>query len=89
MYHSLPEGVARQTARGHTRHLTQAVSYNNVLSVYNPSVGFIRLCVPFCSEFIWERIKGAFEALPELDPDGYEEDSFTTDRSLAFNYFQA
>ena len=55
----------------------------------NTSVGFIRLCVPFCGEFIWERIKDALEALPELDSDGYEEDSFTTDRPLAFNYFQA
>jgi hypothetical protein len=51
-------------------------------------VGLIRRCVLFHSELIWERIKGALGAPPELDPDGFEEDPFTADRSLTFNDFK-
>ncbi|KAF8473620.1 hypothetical protein DFH94DRAFT_135852 [Russula ochroleuca] len=42
-------------------------------------VGLIRRCVLYHSELIWERIKGALGAPPELDPDDFEEDPFTVD----------
>jgi hypothetical protein len=48
-------------------------------------VGFIRRCILYHSELIWERIKGALGAPPELEPDGFEEDSFTLDNPLTFN----
>ena len=51
-------------------------------------VGLIRRCVLFHSELIWERIKGALGAPPELDPDGFEEDPFTADRPLTFDVFE-
>ncbi|KAI9448773.1 hypothetical protein BJY52DRAFT_1310599 [Lactarius psammicola] len=51
-------------------------------------VGLIRRCVLFHSELIWERIKGALGAPPELDPDGFEEDPFTADKPLTFNDFK-
>ena len=47
-------------------------------------VGLIRRCVLFHSELIWERIKGALGAPPELDPDGFDEDPFTVDTPLTF-----
>ncbi|KAF8262001.1 hypothetical protein EI94DRAFT_1744677 [Lactarius quietus] len=47
-------------------------------------VGLIRRCVLFHSELIWERIKGALGAPPELDPDGFDEDTFTADKPLTF-----
>ena len=51
-------------------------------------VGLIRRCVLFHSELIWERIKGALGAPPELDPDGFEEDPFTADKPLTFKDFK-
>jgi len=51
-------------------------------------VGLIRRCVLFHSELIWERIKGALGAPPELDPDGFDEDPFTADRPLTFSDFK-
>jgi hypothetical protein len=48
-------------------------------------VGLIRRCVLYHSELIWERIKGALGAPPELDPDGFQEDPFTLDNLLTFN----
>ncbi|KAH9013339.1 hypothetical protein EDB84DRAFT_1424117 [Lactarius hengduanensis] len=51
-------------------------------------VGLIRRCVLFHSELIWERIKGALGAPPELDPDGFEEDPFTADKPLTFSDFK-
>jgi hypothetical protein len=48
-------------------------------------VGLIRRCVLYHSELIWERIKGALGAPPELEPDGFEEDPFTLDNPLTFN----
>ncbi|KAH9052582.1 hypothetical protein EDB87DRAFT_1581677 [Lactarius vividus] len=51
-------------------------------------VGLIRRCVLFHSELIWERIKGALGAPPELDPDGFEEDPFTADKPLTFTDFK-
>jgi hypothetical protein len=47
-------------------------------------VGLIRRCVLYRSELIWERIKGALGAPPELDPDGFEEDPFTVDKPVVF-----
>lgn len=47
-------------------------------------VGLIRRCVLYRSELIWERIKGALGAPPELDPDGFERDPYTTDVPLIF-----
>jgi hypothetical protein len=47
-------------------------------------VGLIRRCVLYRSELIWERIKGALGAPPELDPDDFEEDSFTIDSPVVF-----
>jgi hypothetical protein len=47
-------------------------------------VGLIRRCVLYRSELIWERIKGALGAPPELDPDGFEEDPFTIDKPVVF-----
>jgi hypothetical protein len=52
-------------------------------------VGLIRRCVLYHSELIWERIKGALGAPPELDPDGFEEDPFTVDRPLIFNTLES
>ena len=51
-------------------------------------VGLIRRCVLFHSELIWERIKGALGAPPELDPDGFDDDPFTVDKSLTFKDFK-
>ncbi|KAN0129347.1 hypothetical protein V8E53_012831 [Lactarius tabidus] len=51
-------------------------------------VGLIRRCVLFHSELIWERIKGALGAPPELDPDGFDEDPFTADKPLTFKDFK-
>jgi hypothetical protein len=51
-------------------------------------VGLIRRCVLFHSELIWERIKGALGAPPELDPDGFDADPFTADKPLAFKDFK-
>ena len=51
-------------------------------------VGLIRRCVLFHSELIWERIKGALGAPPELDPDGFEEDPFTADKPVTFKDFK-
>jgi hypothetical protein len=48
-------------------------------------VGLVRRCVLYHSELIWERIKGALGAPPELDPDDFEEDPFAVDRPLMFN----
>ncbi|KAI0251737.1 hypothetical protein BJV78DRAFT_1208378 [Lactifluus subvellereus] len=48
-------------------------------------VGLIRRCVLYHSELIWERIKGALGAPPELEPDGFEEDPFTLNNPLTFN----
>ena len=48
-------------------------------------VGLIRRCVLYHSELIWERIKGALGAPPELDPDDFEEDLFTVDSPVTFN----
>jgi hypothetical protein len=48
-------------------------------------VGLTRRCVLYHSELIWERIKGALGAPPELEPDGFEEDPFTLDNPLTFN----
>jgi hypothetical protein len=48
-------------------------------------VGLIRRCVLYHSELIWERIKGALGAPPELDPNDFEEDPFTVDGPLIFN----
>jgi hypothetical protein len=47
-------------------------------------VGLIRRCVLYRSELIWERIKGALGAPPELDPDGFEMDPYTVDVPLIF-----
>jgi len=47
-------------------------------------VGLIRRCILYHSELIWERIKGALGAPPELDPDGFEADTFTGDSTLTF-----
>ena len=47
-------------------------------------VGLIRRCVLHRSELIWERIKGALGAPPELDPDGFEMDPYTVDVPLIF-----
>ncbi|KAF8493259.1 hypothetical protein F5888DRAFT_1855317 [Russula emetica] len=47
-------------------------------------VGLIRRCVLYRSELIWERIKGALGAPPELDPDGFERDPYTVDDPLIF-----
>jgi len=47
-------------------------------------VGLIRRCVLYRSELIWERIKGALGAPPELDPDGFEEDHYTIDNPVVF-----
>ncbi|KAI0306104.1 hypothetical protein B0F90DRAFT_963912 [Multifurca ochricompacta] len=48
-------------------------------------VGLIRRCVLYHSELIWERIKGALGAPPELDPNDFEEDPFTVPKPLTFN----
>jgi hypothetical protein len=48
-------------------------------------VGLIRRCVLYHSELIWERIKGALGAPPELDPNDFEEDPFTVESPLIFN----
>jgi hypothetical protein len=47
-------------------------------------VGLIRRCVLYRSELIWERIKGALGAPPELDPDGFERDPYTVDDPVIF-----
>jgi len=47
-------------------------------------VGLIRRCVLYHSEPIWERIKGALGAPPELDPDGFEKDPYTVDDPVVF-----
>ena len=47
-------------------------------------VGLIRRCVLYRSELIWERIKAALGAPPELDPDGFEMDPYTVDVPLIF-----
>jgi hypothetical protein len=47
-------------------------------------VGLIRRCVLYRSELIWERIKGALGAPPELDPDGFEGDPYTVDDPVIF-----
>ena len=47
-------------------------------------VGLIRRCVLHRSELIWERIKGALGAPPELDPDGFERDHYTVDEPVIF-----
>jgi hypothetical protein len=47
-------------------------------------VGLIRRCVLHHSELIWERIKGALGAPPELDPEGFEEDPFAVDSLVTF-----
>ncbi|KAI9458312.1 hypothetical protein F5148DRAFT_1287426 [Russula earlei] len=47
-------------------------------------VGLIRRCILYHSELIWERIKGALGAPPELDPDGFEVDPFTFDGPVTF-----
>ena len=47
-------------------------------------VGLIRRCVLYRSELIWERIKGAVGAPPELDPDDFEEDRYTIDNPVVF-----
>jgi hypothetical protein len=47
-------------------------------------VGLIRRCVLYRSELIWERIKGALGAPPELDPDGFERDHYTVDDPVIF-----
>ena len=48
-------------------------------------VGLIRRCILYHSELIWERIKGALGAPPELDPDDFEEDPYTVDSPVIFN----
>ena len=47
-------------------------------------VGLIRRCVLYRSELIWERIKGALGAPPDLDPDGFERDPYTIDDPVIF-----
>lgn len=47
-------------------------------------VGLIRRCVLYHSELIWERIKGALGAPPELDPGDFEEDPFIVDGPVIF-----
>ena len=47
-------------------------------------VGLTRRCVLCRSELIWERIKGALGAPPELDPDGFETDPYTVDDPVIF-----
>jgi hypothetical protein len=47
-------------------------------------VGLIRRCVLYRSELIWERIKGALGAPPELDPDDFERDHYTVDDPVIF-----
>ncbi|KAN0113685.1 hypothetical protein V8E52_007484 [Russula decolorans] len=47
-------------------------------------VGLIRRCVLYRSELIWERIKGALGAPPELDPDDFERDPYTVDDPVIF-----
>jgi hypothetical protein len=47
-------------------------------------VGLIRRCVLYRSELIWERIKGALGAPPELDPDSFERDPYTVDDPVIF-----
>jgi hypothetical protein len=47
-------------------------------------VTLIRRCVLYRSELIWERIKGALGAPPELDPDDFEEDRYTIDNPVVF-----
>ena len=47
-------------------------------------VGLTRRCVLYRSELIWERIKGALGAPPELDPDGFETDPYTVDDPVIF-----
>ena len=48
-------------------------------------VGLIRRCILYHSELIWERIKGALGAPPELDPDDFEEDPYTVDSPVIFD----
>ncbi|KAH9967534.1 hypothetical protein BC827DRAFT_1152829 [Russula dissimulans] len=47
-------------------------------------VGLIRRCILYHSELIWERVKGALGAPPELEPDGFETDPFTGDSPMTF-----
>jgi hypothetical protein len=47
-------------------------------------VGLIRRCVLCRSEPIWEGIKGALGAPPELDPDGFQKDPYTVDGPVVF-----
>ena len=48
-------------------------------------VGLIRRCILYHSELIWERIKGALGAPPELDPNDFEEDPYTVDSPVIFD----
>jgi len=48
-------------------------------------VGLVRRCILYRSELIWERIKGALGAPPELDPNNFEEDPYTVDSPVIFN----
>jgi hypothetical protein len=48
-------------------------------------VGLIRRSVLHRSELIWERIKGALGAPPELDPGGFDRDPYTVDDPVIFS----